>query len=103
MAQLRRDEDRLEKLDIAVLIVGPEDAGAFRDYWEKEALPFIGLPDPKHSVIKLYGQEVKIFKFGRMPAQMLIDKDGVLRFVYYGHTMADIPGLDEIEKSLNLS
>jgi peroxiredoxin Q/BCP len=59
-------------------------------------LPFIGLPDPTHSVLKLYGQEVSLFKLGRMPAQVLIDKAGVARFVHYGHSMSDIPKNEEI-------
>jgi peroxiredoxin Q/BCP len=100
MAQLRQEHDRLAKLDVEVLVVGPEKPQAFRDHWAKESLPFIGLPDPTHSVIKLYGQEVKIFKFGRMPAQMLIDKSGILRFVYYGQSMSDIPSVDDIEQAL---
>ena len=101
MMQLRQDSDRLAKLDIEVLVVGPENADSFREYWKKESLLFKGLPDPDHSVMKLYGQEVKIFKLGRMPAQMLIDKSGILKFVYYGNSMADIPGLSEIEESLS--
>jgi peroxiredoxin Q/BCP len=101
MAQLRQDSDRLANLDIEVLVVGPENSDSFKKYWKKESLPFIGLPNPDHSVLKLYGQEVKIFKLGRMPAQMLIDKSGILRFVYYGNSMSDIPDLSEIEKTLN--
>jgi hypothetical protein len=31
---------------------------------------------------------------------MLIDKSGILTFVYYGETMKDIPELVEIEKAL---
>lgn len=73
------------------MVVGPENAAAFEKYWRKEGLPFVGLPDPKHTVLKRYGQEVNLFKLGRMPAQMLIDKTGVLRFVHYGHSMSDIP------------
>lgn len=57
-------------------IAGPENAEAFQKYWAKENLPFIGLPDPEHKVLKLYGQKVKIFKLGRMPAQVMIDKSG---------------------------
>ena len=55
---------------------GPKNAKAFADYFAKESLPFIGLPDPTASVLKLYGQEVNLFKLGRMPAQVLIDKAG---------------------------
>ena len=31
-----------------------------------------------------------------MPAQVLVDKSGVARFVHYGHDMSDIPPNDEI-------
>ena len=77
-------------------MVGPEDAKAFAAYFDKESLPFVGLPDPKASVLKLYGQEVNLFKLGRMPAQVLIDKAGVARYVHYGHDMRDIPENQEL-------
>ena len=96
MAQLRRDYEQFVSLDTEILVAGPEKAEAFRDYWAKEKLPFIGLPDPEHRVLKLYGQEVKLFKLGRLPAQMLIDKSKKVRFVHYGHSMADIPPNEEI-------
>jgi peroxiredoxin Q/BCP len=64
-------------------------------------LPFIGLPDEKHKVLKLYGQKVKIFKIGRMPGQMIIDKEGILRYVHYGNSMQEIPENEEILKLLN--
>ena len=91
----------LTNLDIEVLVVGPENANSFRKYWKKESLPFKGLPDPDHSVMNLYGQEFKIFKLGRMPAQMLIDKSGIVKFAYYGNSMSDIPKLNEIDRVLN--
>ena len=100
MTQLRQESDRLAKLDIEVIVVGPENSEAFRKYWQKESLPFTGLPDPDHLVMKLYGQEVKILKLGRMPAQMLIDKAGILKFVYYGNSMSDIPDIVDVENSL---
>jgi peroxiredoxin len=96
MAQLRRDYQQFVKLDTEIIVAGPEKAEAFREYWAKEDLPFIGLPDSEHKVLKLYGQEVKLFKLGRMPAQMLIDKSGKVRFVHYGHSMSDIPSNQEI-------
>jgi peroxiredoxin Q/BCP len=57
---------------------------------------FIGLPDPDYSVLKLYGQEVNLFKLGRMPAQVIIDRDGIARFVHYGKSMSDIPSNKEL-------
>jgi peroxiredoxin Q/BCP len=96
MAQLRHDYSQFVDRDIEVVVVGPEDARAFGEYWQKESLPFVGLPDAQHSVLKLYGQEVNLFKLGRMPAQVLIDKAGVARFVHYGHSMSDIPENAEV-------
>jgi len=96
MAQLRQEYSQFVAREVEVVVVGPEDAKAFAAYFQKESLPFTGLPDPKASVLKLYGQEVNLFKLGRMPAQVLIDKAGVARFVHYGHDMTDIPANEEI-------
>jgi len=91
MAQLRQDFQEFVKRQAQVVVVGPENAKAFEAYWNENNLPFIGLPDPSASVLKLYGQEVNLFKLGRMPAQVIIDKTGMARFVHYGHSMSDIP------------
>ena len=78
------------------MTIGPENAKSFKKYWEKNEIPFIGLPDEIHNVLNHYGQEVKLIKLGRMPAQMLVDKQGTLRYVHYGHSMKDIPTNEEI-------
>jgi peroxiredoxin Q/BCP len=96
MAQLRQDYDQFSRLGAEIIVVGPEGEEAFEAYWQKESLPFIGLPDPKASVLKLYGQEVNLFKMGRMPAQVIVDREGIARFVHYGHSMSDIPGNSEL-------
>jgi len=96
MRQLRRDYDEFVERDAEVIIIGPEDEAAFAGYWEKENLPFVGLPDPKHTVLKLYGQEINLFKLGRMPAQVIVDRTGQARYVHYGHSMSDIPPNEEL-------
>jgi len=96
MAQLRQDYKRFVKLSTEIMVVGPEDSESFQKFWMKEDLPFIGLPDPEHRILKLYGQEASLFKLGRLPAQMLVDKPGMLRYVHYGHSMTDIPSNKEI-------
>ncbi len=102
MAQLRRDYDEFTDRHAEIVVVGPENADAFRDYWQEEELPYVGLPDPNHAVLKLYGQEVSLFKLGRMPAQVIIDQAGVARFVHYGHDMTDIPENEEIFAILDM-
>jgi peroxiredoxin len=96
MAQLRQDLPEFEKRNTVILVVGPENAATFARYFGENSLPFTGLPDPTHSVLKTYGQEINLFKFGRMPAQVLVDKTGKARYVHYGHDMADIPQNSEM-------
>jgi peroxiredoxin len=96
MAQLRQDHQIFLQRDAVVIVVGPETGKKFKAYWRDNQLPFIGLPDPKHQVLKTYGQEIKLFKFGRMPAQALIDRKGKVRFIHYGDSMSDIPEDQEI-------
>ena len=91
MAQLRQDFAEFTDRHTAIVVVGPEKPDAFGRYWAENRLPFVGLPDPEHTVLKLYGQEIKLFKFGRMPAQVLVDRSGMARFIHYGHDMTDIP------------
>jgi peroxiredoxin Q/BCP len=95
MAQLRRDHDEFITRDAVILVVGPEGAEQFEEYWHRNDLPFVGLPNPGHSVLKLFGQEVNLFKLGRMPAQVIVDKGCIARFAHYGKSMSDIP--DNIE------
>jgi peroxiredoxin Q/BCP len=101
MAQLRQDYPEFKKRQTKIIVVGPEDANAFEAYWRTHDLPFIGLPDPKASVLRLYGQEINLFKLGRMPAQVIVDREGMVRFVHYGHSMSDIPKNEEILELLD--
>jgi peroxiredoxin len=96
MAQLRDEYDRFSAYGSEIIVVGPEGPAAFKAYWQKNGLPFVGLPDPKHRVLKRYGQQVNLFKFGRMPAQVIVDLRGRVRYVHYGHSMMDIPANSEI-------
>jgi len=93
---LRQDYEQFTRHGAVVLVVGPESAPKFTDYFAQHELPFSGLPDPEHRVLILYGQEINLFKLGRMPAQVLVDKAGIARFVHYGHSMADIPANEDI-------
>jgi len=105
MAQLRQEYEEFVKRDAEIIVIGPENQKAFADWWHEHKIPFTGLADPEHSVSKLYGQQVKIFKLGRMPAQLIIDKNGMIRYKHYGNSMRDIAEnsdmlskLDELNK-----
>ncbi len=83
MAQVRQDYDEFKKRNVAVIAVGPETMPVFKDYWDSHDMPFIGLADPEHEAAGQYQQEVNLLKLGRMPAQMIIDKNGIVQYVHY--------------------
>jgi len=101
MMQLHQDYDKFIEKNTAIIVIGPEEGDRFKSYWEENNLQFYGIPDKKHSILDLYNQEVNLLKLGRMPAQMLVDKDGVLKYVHYGHSMKDIPENSEIFELIN--
>jgi peroxiredoxin len=96
MAQLRQDYQKFIERQAEVIAVGPEDVKAFANFWVPEKMPFPGIPDPKHIIAKLFGQKVDPFKMGRMPALMVIDKEGKFRYRHFGDSMSDIPADKEI-------
>jgi peroxiredoxin Q/BCP len=96
MAQLRHDHQQFVDRAIEVVLIGPDSPASFAQYWAKESIPFRGLPDPEARVLTNLGQEVNVLKLGRMPAQILIDKNGVVRYAHYGTSMRDIPSTGTI-------
>jgi len=96
MAQLRQEYQKFIDRQAEVIAVGPENARAFTAFWREKKMPFIGIPDPKHEIAKLYGQRIKLTKWGRMPALVVIDKAGRIRYAHYGEDMTDIPTDEEI-------
>ena len=94
--QLHQDYEKFREKETEIVTIGPEKATRFEAYFSENNLPFWGLPDENHTVLKRYGQQVKLFKLGRMPAQMLIDQKGILRYVHFGHNMSDIPSNAEM-------
>jgi peroxiredoxin Q/BCP len=96
MAQLRQDYQKFVGNDAEIIVIGPESRKSFALYWDRENFPFVGAPDPDHRIADLYRQEVKLLKLGRLPALMVIDKEGAIRYRHYGESMRDIPDNSEI-------
>lgn len=96
MAQLRQDYQMFVDRNTEIITVGPEDAKAFTDWWHEHQMPFIGIPDPKHEISKLYSQQFNLLKGGRLPAMAVIDKEGKIRFMHYADLPSDIPADQDI-------
>jgi peroxiredoxin Q/BCP len=96
LARLRDEYEEFKRRGAEILAVGPDPLPVFQQYWANEKIPFLGLPDPKHSVAKTYRQEVNLFKLGRMPLSCIVDARGYVRFAHYGRSMSDIPSNMEL-------
>jgi peroxiredoxin Q/BCP len=97
---LREEYSELRAKGIEVLAIGPDSPEKFEAYWRKEDLPFPGLADPGKRVLDRYAQEVSLLKLGRMPAVVAVDRQGIVRGVHYGSSMADIPSTDALVAGL---
>lgn len=93
---MREEYAKFVERDAEILVIGPEGPRRFKQVWEAERFPFVGFSDYRHSVANLYGQEVKLLKLGRMPAMLVVDKEGVIQFVHFGDKMSDIPRNEEV-------
>ncbi len=93
---MRQDYQQFVQRDAQIVVIGPEGHDFFASQWAKGQYPFIGLADPEHTVADRYGQEVKLLKFGRMPAILVIDKQGQVIQSYYAGNMRDYPPNSEL-------
>jgi peroxiredoxin Q/BCP len=96
LARLRDGYEEFERRGVEILAVGPDPLEAFQKYWADQQIPFVGLPDPGHALARMYRQQVKLFKLGRMPLSCIVDARGYIRFVHYGKSMSDIPSNEEL-------
>ncbi len=64
-------------------------------------MPFPGLADVGSKAAGQFGQEVKWLKLGRMPAVLIIDREGRIRYSQYGQSMQDIPENAEVLAALD--
>ncbi len=93
---MRRDHQLFKDHNVEIAVLGPEGPKEFQRFWEREKMPFTGLPDPEQIVLKRYRQEHRLLKLGRMPAQFIIDRQGIIRFAHYSSSMMDIPENREV-------
>jgi peroxiredoxin len=96
MAQLRQDYQKFVERNTEIIAVGPEDVKTFTDWWHEHQMPFIGIPDPQHDIAKLYNQQFKLIRGGRLPALAVIDTTGKIRLMHYADLPSDIPTDEEV-------
>jgi len=97
---MKEDFKEFTSRNATIIVAAPHSAEQVAEYWKKEELPMIGVPDKDDNLANLYGQEWKLLKLGRMPALFIIDRQGSLAFAQYGKSMSDIPKNSEMLKVL---
>lgn len=98
---MKKDFDQFASRNTTIVVITPHAADKVAEYWKKEELPMIGIPDEDGKLANHYGQEWKLLKLGRMPALFVIDRNGALAFAQYGTSMSDIPSNSEMLKVLD--
>jgi peroxiredoxin Q/BCP len=78
-----------------ILVDTPKHAADMSRIYAKRKYPVYS--DTEDEVAKtILHQEFKILKLGRMPALLVVDKQGIIQYAYYGDNMHDIPSNEEI-------
>ncbi len=90
MVQLHQDREKFKEKGIKIIVVCPENEEKIKKYLDKEPLDLVFVADPTHTLADFYKQQVKIFKFGRLPAQILLDKDRNTVFEHFATSMKDV-------------
>jgi peroxiredoxin len=88
---MKQDIEKFTDREAKIVVIAPHETEMVKTYWEKENIPFVGIPDFDGKIGKLYGQEWNLLKLGRMPALFIIDQKGTIALSQYAKNMADIP------------
>lgn len=96
MLQLQEDYEKFLNKNIRILAVCPENEDKVISFKEKNNISFDLLPDNTHEIAKRYSQQFRILKLGRMPAQIILNKDLNKVFEHYSDNMKDIIKNEEI-------
>jgi peroxiredoxin Q/BCP len=93
---LGKDIEKFNELNTIIYAILPDNLEKARIFESEFARGYPIYYDDKKTVNKILKQEIKPLKFGRMPALLIIDKQGIIRYAYYSDSMDDIPKNEEL-------
>lgn len=79
-----------KSLGANIAVVVRDNEKKVKDFWTKNKLAYIGIPDKEKKLGELYKQQWNLIKLGLMPAMFVIDTEGKIHFAYYSSNMKDI-------------
>ena len=87
--------DRIEEFEqrgIRIVAIYGQGFDAVKSFARRETFPFLVLADEDRSVIRCYGVYVRInYESWNMarPSTVLVDKEGIVRFIFVGRNQRD--------------
>jgi len=90
-AHLRKGFEKFEQMDAFLYPILADSEDNAKKLEKKYAIKYPIFYDPSKKVPKMLNQEIKLLKFGRMPGLLIVDKEGIIQYAYYGDNMHDIP------------
>ncbi|TXT59188.1 MAG: hypothetical protein BAJALOKI2v1_240016 [Promethearchaeota archaeon] len=102
MDRLQRDYTKFQQKDTElypILVDEEKNAEKMEHKHANDVYPIFY--DKEEKVAKMLNQEKKVLKLGRLPALLILDKENIIRYAYYGDSMKDIPKNDEVFKFID--
>lgn len=87
---MRDQHATFEAAGASVAVVVRERPERLRGHWAGLRLPFVCVPDPDGRIAASWGQQWRLLRLGRLPAQFVVARDGRVAFAHYARHMADI-------------
>jgi peroxiredoxin len=91
LARLRREFEAFESRRAVVLIIGPDRPDQIQEYWRREDFTFPGFADTDNEVASLFRQKADLYRRGRLPSVVIVDRESRIRFRHDGASAPDIP------------
>ena len=94
MGHIREIYDEFEKRNTRVAVIMAESIPRMQEFLKTHEYPFPLLSDVRRDVVRAYGVYVRMnFESVNIsrPAEVILDKDGIVRYVYVGKIQTDFP------------
>ena len=95
-AKLRRDYEKFQESNTYLYTILADKKKNAIKMEQKYARKYPVFYDKSKKIPKMLKQQVKLTKLGRMPGLLVIDKQRIIQYAYYGDNMHDIPTNEEI-------
>jgi peroxiredoxin len=99
MGHIRDIYEEFEKRDAGVVSILAESFTHMQEFLQTHSYPFPVLSDVRREVVKAYGVYVRVnFESVNIsrPAEVIIDKEKAIRYIYVGRIQTDFPPDEEI-------